>query len=107
MFEAHLRAPVPRASQMPPAIATAIERALAKAPGDRFADMAGFAAALRAALRPEDEAIAAPIPRPRGRVLAWIGAAAALAIAAGASLRPSADAPITITAPSQPKQKHV
>ncbi len=100
VFEAHLRAAVPRASQLPAALADAIDRALAKAPGDRFADMSGFAAALRAALRPREEATATvpAIPRPRRRALPWFGAAATLAIAASAGLRRPADAP-TIEAP--------
>ncbi len=97
VFEAHLRAAVPRAAEVPAELAAAIERAMAKAPGDRFADITGFAAALRAALRPGDGAAAAPMPRPRWRALAWIGAAAAVAIA-GAGVRPSTDAPAIVAA---------
>lgn len=94
VFEAHLRAAVPRASGVPAELAAAIERAMAKAPGDRFADMTGFAAALR----PRAQATAAPPPlRARRRPLAWSGAVAVLAIATTVSLRPRADAPATAT----------
>ena len=69
-------------STIPPAVESAIERALAKVPADRFATADDFASAI------SDEHLSAPRPssrlRPQHRLLVGLGSAAVLGLAAAA-----------------------
>ena len=68
---------------VPPALAASIERALAKAPGDRYATAGEFATALQGAVStPSIAAPSSPAARPRRRGAAIMVAIAAAAIAA-------------------------
>ena len=64
----HIHAPVPsvreRRADVPPRLAAAVQRALAKDPADRFESMDAFVAELRASLsQPQEEAATTVLPR--------------------------------------------
>jgi eukaryotic-like serine/threonine-protein kinase len=95
----HIHAPVPsvreRRPDVPPRLAAAVERALAKDPADRFDSMDAFVAELRASssARPDEAATTvlpraprartAPAPRRRARRVPWAPILAGLVITAG------------------------
>jgi len=89
-------------------VAAAVQRALAKAPADRFSPVALFAEAL-AHKESAPTLVAPPVPSPRPahrwRRLAWLGAAVVV-VAAGAFfvLRPGRKAPAS--APGTPVRAH-
>ncbi len=74
-----------RADQVPPALAHAIDRAVAKDPNERWPDAGAMATALRDAVqgRTEGHAAVARGPRARRRLAILAGAAAVVLIAAG------------------------
>ena len=118
---AHVFQPPPSLAKLrpgtPPALVAAVERALAKAPADRFPDALAFAKALDGeaptpvaeTTKIERPAVAAVDPRPRrGRSRAVIAVGVLVAIAALAAViwvlqRPAAPtAPTTVATPAPP-----
>jgi WD40 repeat protein len=85
-----------RRAGLPPALVSAVERAIARDPGDRFADGEAFARALEAG--PE---------RRRGRALALLaaGLAAGLGAAALRALLPPASQPASDEKPAAPPER--
>ncbi|HEY3529919.1 MAG TPA: serine/threonine-protein kinase [Nocardioides sp.] len=93
---AHLRQPVPELpSTVPPALAAVVRRALAKAPEERYADGAAFAAAVRRAIEsPEDSDAGATkvMPAP---VAAEVAGGAEAGAAVGATAAAEASTPMS------------
>ena len=109
LMRQHLITPPPDVTQLrplvPAQVATALNRALAKAPADRFQTLTQFAAALHAVPAPRvmanaaEKSRAASIPRRRG---AWIGAALVVVAAIGVWLVTRSNSAGSVSATARP-----
>jgi serine/threonine protein kinase/tetratricopeptide (TPR) repeat protein len=112
LMRQHLITPPPDVTQLRPLVpvhvATALTRALAKAPADRFQTTAQFAAALQPdtrAVASGESAASTPTPvsaTPRRRSVAWLGAGALIAVVATAGVWFSGRSSAAVSASERP-----